>query len=57
MIFGRCSQTLVQEGDDLFHIGRFEGTQVAGKAMGAFVTDPVYEEELAPSLDDEPPIV
>jgi hypothetical protein len=30
---------------------------VAAKAMDAFVNDPVYEEELAPGLDDEPPIV
>ena len=57
IVIGGTNLPLVHEGDALFHIGRFEGTQVAAKAMDAFVNDPVYEEELAPSLDDEPPIV
>lgn len=57
IVIGGTNLPLVHEGDALFHIGRFEGTQVAAKAMDAFENDPVYEEELAPSLDDEPPIV
>jgi predicted deacylase len=57
IVIGGTNLPLVHEGDALFHIGRFEGTQVAAKAMDAFVNDSVYEEELAPSLDDEPPIV
>ncbi len=57
IVIGSTNLPLVHEGDALFHIGRFEGTQVAAKAMDAFENDPVYEEEIAPSLDDEPPIV
>ena len=57
IVIGGTNLPLVHEGDALFHIGRFEGTQVAAKALDAFEHDPVYEEELAPALDDEPPIV
>lgn len=57
IVIGGTNLPLVHEGDALYHIGRFEGTQVAAKAMDAFENDPVYEEELAPTLDDEPPIV
>ena len=57
IVIGGTNLPLVHEGDALYHIGRFEGTQVAARAMDAFENDPVYEEELAPTLDDEPPIV
>ncbi len=57
IVIGGTNLPLVHEGDALYHIGRFEGTQVAAKAMDAFENDPVYEEEIAPALDDEPPIV
>jgi len=57
IVIGGTNLPLVHEGDALFHIGRFEGTQVAAKTMDAFENDPVYEEEIAPALDDEPPIV
>ena len=57
IVIGGTNLPLVHEGDALFHIGRFEGTQVAAKAMDAFENDPIYEEELAPSLNHEPPIV
>ncbi len=57
IVIGGTNLPLVHEGDALYHIGRFEGTQVAAKAMDAFENDPVYEEEIAPALNDEPPIV
>ena len=57
IVIGGTNLPLVHEGDALYHIGRFEGTQVAARAMDAFENDPVYEEEFAPALDDEPPIV
>lgn len=57
IVIGGTNLPLVHEGDALVHIGRFEGTQVAAKAMDAFENDPLYEEEFAPGLDDELPIV
>ena len=57
IVIGGTNLPLVHEGDALYHIGRFEGTQVAARAMDAFENDPVYEEEIAPALNDEPPIV
>ena len=45
---------LVNEGEALFHIARFESTRVAADTVDAFQAD---ELPLGPVLDEEPPIV
>ncbi len=57
IVIGGTNLPLVYEGDALFHIGRFEGTQVVARTLDAFDLDAVYEDEVAASLADEPPIV
>ena len=48
IVIGGTNLPLVHEGDALFHIGRFEGTQVAAKTMDAFENDPVYGRKRSP---------
>jgi hypothetical protein len=45
---------LVNEGEALFHIARFESTRVAADIVDAFQED---ELPLGSALDEEPPIV
>jgi predicted deacylase len=54
IIIGRQNLPLVNEGEALFHIARFESSRQAENAVEAFRADdlPVH-----PSLDEEPPIV
>jgi predicted deacylase len=54
IIIGRTNLPLVNEGEALFHIARFESTRVAEEAVDAFQAD---ELPLGPVLDEEPPIV
>jgi predicted deacylase len=54
IIIGRTNLPLVNEGEGLFHIARFESTRLAGNAVEAFQAD---ELPIHPVLDDEPPIV
>jgi predicted deacylase len=54
IIIGRTNLPLVNEGEALFHIARFESTRMAENAVEAFQAD---ELPIHPSLDDEPPIV
>ncbi len=54
IVIGRTNLPLVNEGEALFHIARFESASAAENAVEAFRNDdfPVH-----PDLDDEPPIV
>jgi predicted deacylase len=54
IIIGRTNLPLVNEGEALFHIARFESTRVAANKVDAFQAD---ELPLGPVLDEEPPIV
>ena len=54
IIIGRTNLPLVNEGEALFHIARFESTRVAADIVDAFQAD---ELPLGPVLDEEPPIV
>jgi predicted deacylase len=54
IIIGRTNLPLVNEGEALFHIARFESTREAAHIVDAFQAD---ELPLGPALDDEPPIV
>jgi predicted deacylase len=54
IVIGRHNLPLVNEGEALFHIARFESTREAENAVEAFRADdlPVH-----PAVDEEPPIV
>jgi len=54
IIIGRYNLPLVNEGEALFHIARFESVREAESAVEAFRSDdlPVH-----PAVDEEPPIV
>jgi predicted deacylase len=54
IIIGRTNLPLVNEGEALFNIARFESTRVAAGVVDAFQAD---ELPLGPALDEEPPIV
>ena len=54
IIIGRTNLPLVNEGEGLFHIARFESTRLAENAVEAFQADDL---PIHPTLDDEPPIV
>jgi predicted deacylase len=54
IIIGRTNLPLVNEGEALFNIARFESTRVAAGIVDAFQAD---ELPLGPALDEEPPIV
>ncbi len=54
IIIGRTNLPLVNEGEGLFHIARFESTSLAENAVEAFQADDL---PIHPTLDDEPPIV
>jgi len=54
IIIGRTNLPLVNEGEGLFHIARFDSTREAETTVEAFQAD---ELQLGPALDDEPPIV
>jgi predicted deacylase len=54
IIIGRTNLPLVNEGEGLFHIARFESTRQAENTVGAFQADDL---PIHPLLDDEPPIV
>jgi predicted deacylase len=54
IIIGRTNLPLVNEGEALFHIARFESTREAADVVDAFQAD---ELPLGPALDEEPPIV
>ena len=54
IIIGRTNLPLVNEGEALFHIARFESTREAANIVDAFQSD---ELPLGPALDEEPPIV
>lgn len=54
IIIGRTNLPLVNEGEALFHIARFESTRAAADIVDAFQAD---ELPLGSVLDEEPPIV
>lgn len=54
IIIGRNNLPLVNEGEALFNIARFESTREAADAVDAFQADDL---PLGPALDEEPPIV
>ena len=54
IIIGRTNLPLVNEGEGLFHIARFESTKQAEDTVEAFQADDL---PIHPALDDEPPIV
>lgn len=54
IIIGRHNLPLVNEGEALFHIARFESLRQAENAIEAFQAD---EMPVDPDLDEEPPIV
>jgi len=54
IIIGRHNLPLVNEGEALFHIARFESVREAENAVEAFQAD---ELPVHPALDEEPPIV
>ncbi len=54
IVIGRTNLPLVNEGEALFHLARFESTRVAEDVVEAFQAD---ELPLGPILDEEPPIV
>ena len=54
IVIGRTNLPLVNEGEGLFHIARFESTRQAENTVEAFQAD---ELPIHPVLDDEPPIV
>lgn len=54
IIIGRTNLPLVNEGEALFHVARFESTRVAADMVDAFQADDL---PLGPVLDEEPPIV
>jgi len=54
IIIGRTNLPLVNEGEGLFHIARFESVRVAESTVEAFQAD---ELPVDPTLDEEPPIV
>lgn len=54
IVIGRTNLPLVNEGEALFHIARFESASAAENAIEAFQND---EFTVHPDLDDEPPIV
>jgi len=54
IIIGRTNLPLVNEGEGLFHVARFESTRTAENTVEAFQAD---ELPLGPVLDEEPPIV
>jgi predicted deacylase len=54
IIIGRTNLPLVNEGEGLFHIARFESTRLAENTVEAFQADDL---PLHPDLDIEPPIV
>jgi len=54
IVIGRTNLPLVNEGEGLFHIARFDSTREAETTVEAFQSDEIM---LGPALDDEPPIV
>ena len=54
IIIGRTNLPLVNEGEALFNIARFESTREAADVVDAFQADDL---PLGPALDEEPPIV
>jgi predicted deacylase len=54
IIIGRHNLPLVNEGEALFHIARFESSREAENAVEAFLAD---ELPVHPAVDEEPPIV
>lgn len=56
VVIGRLNLPLVHEGDALFHIARFEGTQCAADTLDAFEPFEDYEAGLTAELAKEPPI-
>ncbi len=54
IIIGRTNLPLVNEGEALFHIARFESARIAESTVEAFQAD---ELPIHPVLDQEPPIV
>lgn len=54
IVIGRTNLPLVNEGEGLFHIARFESTRQAENTVEAFQADDLA---IHPALDDEPPIV
>ncbi|MGB5261937.1 MAG: succinylglutamate desuccinylase/aspartoacylase family protein [Gammaproteobacteria bacterium] len=54
IIIGRTNLPLVNEGEGLFHIARFESTRQAENTVEAFQAENLL---IHPALDDEPPIV
>ncbi|MBT8122338.1 MAG: succinylglutamate desuccinylase/aspartoacylase family protein, partial [Gammaproteobacteria bacterium] len=54
ILIGRTNLPLVNEGEGLFHIARFESTKLAEDTVEAFQADDL---PIHPDLDFEPPIV
>lgn len=54
IIIGRTNLPLVNEGEGLFHIARFESTRTARSTVEAFQADEV---PVDPAMENEPPIV
>jgi predicted deacylase len=54
IIIGRTNLPLVNEGEGLFHVARFESAKLAGDAVEAFQADDL---PIHPDYDYEPPIV
>jgi len=54
IIIGRTNLPLVNEGEGLFHVARFESAKLAGDTVEAFQADAL---PIHPDFDDEPPIV
>jgi len=57
LIVGHATLSVIHEGDVLFHIGRFEGTEAAANAMDAFEPDQEYNKGATAELSEELPIV
>ena len=57
VVIGRAHLPIVHEGDALFHIARFEGTQAAARSLDEFEPEADYEHGITSELADEPPIV
>ena len=54
IIIGRTNLPLVNEGEALFHIARFESVRTAESTVEAFQADEI---PVDPVLEEEPPIV
>lgn len=57
VVIGRSYLPIVHEGDALFHIARFEGTQADARSLEEFAPDYEYAQGMTAEISGEAPIV